>query len=75
MMSIYYTIVPPEYLFANFNEDSLDQVKYIEIWKNDIYLKVKKLDDSNGQIIYMYSYNIFDYLNPYLHPGTLLKFK
>lgn len=75
MMSIYYTIIPPEYLFENFYYKSYEKENYIEIWDNGIYLKIKKLDEYNGQIIYMYSNNIYDYLNPQFNPGTLIKFK
>ncbi|MBM7581466.1 hypothetical protein JOD02_000289 [Caldicoprobacter guelmensis] len=67
---ILHTIVPLQFVFGNFT-GQISDARIIE-W-NNVKLEVLPAGEQKYQINRILSTNPFDYLNPKLQPGTLIR--
>jgi len=68
---ILHTIVPVQYIFGDFTAQTRLNYRIIE-W-NNIKLEVLPAGKQGYQINRIISTNPFDYLNPSLQPGTIIR--
>jgi len=70
---IFHSIVPIDFVFANFNQNSSGEGKYIEVEYLGEKVQVSPVTNNEYVIVRLISTSPKSYLNPRLQPGSIIK--